>query len=85
MRMVDETLNDRLYRAADPATPSWDLAELADHTDPEIRLAVASNASASELTLRRLGRDPDPAVRMAVTERYRIGAGRGPGHKHYGF
>lgn len=75
MSIVDDAgLSERLQRAADPATPSWVLADLADDTDSEIRAAVASNPSASELTRLRLQRDPDPAVRAVVTERYGIGA-----------
>jgi hypothetical protein len=70
MSIVDETgLSERLQRAADPATPSWVLAELADDADSEVRMAVASNPSASELTLVRLRCDPDPGVRTAFTER----------------
>jgi len=73
MSLVDETgLSERLQRAADPATPSWHLAELADNADPEIRMAVAANPSASELTLLRLQRDPDPAVRSAVRKRFGV-------------
>jgi hypothetical protein len=75
MNIVDETgLNDRLQRAADPATSPWHLAELVDDPDPEIRRAVATNTSASELTRHRLQQDPDPAVRAAAGERYDIGA-----------
>jgi hypothetical protein len=44
MSIVDETgLNERLQRAADPATSPWHLAELADDPDPEIRMVVAAN------------------------------------------
>ena len=74
MSIIDETGLRRLQRAADPATSSWILADLADDADSEIRAAVAGNPSSSELTRLRLRRDRDPEVRAAAGERYGIGA-----------
>ena len=70
MSIVDETgLSERLERAADPTTPQWHLAELADAHDSGVRIAVASNPSASRTTLQRLEHDADAAVRAALTKR----------------
>jgi hypothetical protein len=60
-RTDDETgYAQRLHEAADPSTSPWRLATLADDADPDVRMAVAANPSASTLTILRLGRDVNP-------------------------
>jgi hypothetical protein len=61
-------LAERLDQAADPATSPWRLAALADDAEPEVRMTVATNPSASSLTVSRLRRDPDIRVRSGASE-----------------
>jgi hypothetical protein len=71
----DETgYTQRLREAADPVTSPWRLATLADDPDPDVRMAVAANPSASSLTILRLGRDVDLRVRAILAVRNGIGA-----------
>ena len=53
--------------ADDPATSPWRLAALANHLDPDVRMAVAVHPSASALTILRLRRDHDPRVRVVLS------------------
>lgn len=64
----------RLHEAADPATSPWRLAALADAPDPDVRMTVATNPSASALTILHLRHDTDPQVRAVLPERYGMGA-----------
>jgi hypothetical protein len=63
-----------LHEAADPTTSPWRLAALADHLDPEVRMAVAANPSASTLTVMHLHRDTDPGVSVVLSARCGIQA-----------
>jgi len=56
-----------LREAADPNTSPWRLAAIANHLDPDVRMAVAANPSASGLTILRLRSDVDPRVRVVLT------------------
>ena len=75
MTLIDETSHiRRLEAAADPETSSWQLAALADDSEPDVRMAVAANPSTSMLTVMRLQRDDDPGVRAIVSARQGISA-----------
>ena len=64
----------RLREAADPSTPPWQLAVLADDPESDVRMTVATNPSASALTILRLRRDVDLRTQMVPPERYGAGA-----------
>jgi len=74
MTRTDDQTGYVLDELADPDTSPWRLAALADDPDPDVRMAVAANPSASSLTVMRLRRDVDPRVRLVVSARYGIGA-----------
>jgi len=69
MPRTDDQTGDVLDEAADPSTSPWRLATLADDADPEVRMAVATNPSASLLTTLRLRSDRDGRVRAAASAR----------------
>ena len=74
MTRTDDQTGYVLDEAADPDTSPWRLAALADDPDPDVRMAVAANPSASSLTVMRLRRDVDSRVRLVVSARYGSGA-----------
>jgi len=69
MARTDDQTGDVLDEAADLSTSPWRLAALADDPDPEVRIVVASNPSASALTRVRLQGDDDPRVRAVASAR----------------
>ena len=56
-----------LREADDPDTSPWRLAELANHVEAVVRMAVAVHPSAPALTILRLRRDVDPRVRVVLS------------------
>ena len=59
-------LREALERASDPNTGAEELAKLAYHGNPSVRLAVAQHANISAATRRLLASDFIPAVKHAL-------------------
>lgn len=59
---------DRILAANDPATPSYVLYDLATDASHKVRIAVASNPSAGELSLTELLNENDPEIISAVVD-----------------
>ena len=57
---------EALRRASEPGTGPEDLAQLAYHTNPAVRLAVAEHANTSPETRRLLADDPVDVIRYTV-------------------
>ena len=59
-------LREARERASDPNTGAEELAKLADHVNPAVRMAVARHANTSAETRRLLASDPIDGIRHAL-------------------
>lgn len=63
---LEYTGHERAHLTTRPNFPATGLAAFADHDDPQVRALAARDPETDAVTVERLTRDPDPAVRAAL-------------------
>ena len=70
--MKAQELYDATYMASDPSALASDLHRLAQHTDLDVRMAVADNRNTHVMTAMRLAQDNNLDLRYALAENHQI-------------
>jgi hypothetical protein len=73
--MATSDTNDDNYIANHPATSAIDLHRLSQHSDVEVRMAVADNKNTHIITTAQLAQDDNPDLRYALAENHQIDSG----------
>ena len=77
MAMPMETwdMNDANYIASHPATSAIVLHRLSQHSNVEVRMAVADNKNTHTITSMQLAQDDNADLRYALAENHQIDSG----------